>query len=48
MGFALHSRLAKPGMLSRPYYFLLTNVASFIAALRYAKGERMVTWKPVR
>ena len=48
MGFALHSRLAKLGMLSRPYYFLLTNLASFIAAVRYAKGERMVTWKPVR
>jgi len=48
MGFALQSVLAKLGMLSRPYYFLLTNMASFIAALRYARGERMVTWKPVR
>jgi cellulose synthase/poly-beta-1,6-N-acetylglucosamine synthase-like glycosyltransferase len=48
MGFALQSGLAKLGMLSRPYYFLLTNMASFIAALRYARGERMVTWKPVR
>jgi cellulose synthase/poly-beta-1,6-N-acetylglucosamine synthase-like glycosyltransferase len=48
MGFALQSRLANLGMLSRPYYFLLTNMASFIATLRYARGERMVTWKPVR
>jgi len=48
MGFALQSRLARLGMLSKPYYFLLTNIASFIAALRYARGERMVTWKPVR
>jgi cellulose synthase/poly-beta-1,6-N-acetylglucosamine synthase-like glycosyltransferase len=48
MGFAFQSRLANLGMLSRPYYFLLTNMASFIAALRYARGERMVTWKPVR
>ena len=48
MGFVLQSRVAKLGMLSRPYYFLLTNMASFIAALRYARGERMVTWKPVR
>jgi cellulose synthase/poly-beta-1,6-N-acetylglucosamine synthase-like glycosyltransferase len=47
-GFVLQSRVAKLGMLSRPYYFLLTNMASFIAALRYARGERMVTWKPVR
>jgi cellulose synthase/poly-beta-1,6-N-acetylglucosamine synthase-like glycosyltransferase len=48
IGFALQSRIAKLGILSRPYYFLLTNLASFIAALRYARGERMVTWKPVR
>ena len=48
VGFALQSRLAKLGILSRPYYFLLTNIASFLAALRYARGERMVTWKPLR
>jgi cellulose synthase/poly-beta-1,6-N-acetylglucosamine synthase-like glycosyltransferase len=48
VGFALQSRLAKLGMLSRPYYFLLTNIASFLGALRYARGERMVTWKPLR
>lgn len=48
MGFALQSRLTKLGMLGRPYYFLLTNLAAFIATLRYARGERMVTWKPVR
>jgi cellulose synthase/poly-beta-1,6-N-acetylglucosamine synthase-like glycosyltransferase len=48
VGFALHSRLAKLGILSQPYYFLLTNIAAFLAALRYARGERMVTWKPLR
>lgn len=48
VGFALQSRLAKLGVLSRPYYFLLTNIASFLGALRYARGERMVTWKPLR
>jgi cellulose synthase/poly-beta-1,6-N-acetylglucosamine synthase-like glycosyltransferase len=48
VGFALQSRLAKLGVLSQPYYFLLTNIASFLAALRYVRGERMVTWKPVR
>jgi cellulose synthase/poly-beta-1,6-N-acetylglucosamine synthase-like glycosyltransferase len=47
-GFVLHSRLAKLGVLSQPYYFLLTNVASFLAAFRYLRGERMVTWKPLR
>ncbi len=48
MGFALQSRLAKLGILSQPYYFLLTNIASFLAAFRYVRGERMVTWKPLR
>jgi cellulose synthase/poly-beta-1,6-N-acetylglucosamine synthase-like glycosyltransferase len=48
MGFALQSRLENLGFLNRPYYFLLTNVASFLAAIRYARGERMVTWKPLR
>jgi hypothetical protein len=48
VGFALQSRLTKLGVLGRPYYFLLTNIASFLAALRYARGERMVTWKPLR
>jgi cellulose synthase/poly-beta-1,6-N-acetylglucosamine synthase-like glycosyltransferase len=48
VGFALQSRLPKLGILSSPYYFLLTNIASFLAALRYARGERMVTWKPLR
>jgi hypothetical protein len=35
-------------MLGKPYYFLLTNVASLIAVLRYARGERISVWKPVR
>jgi cellulose synthase/poly-beta-1,6-N-acetylglucosamine synthase-like glycosyltransferase len=48
MGFALQSRLAKLGVLGRPYYFLLTNIASLLAVVGYAKGERMVTWKPLR
>jgi cellulose synthase/poly-beta-1,6-N-acetylglucosamine synthase-like glycosyltransferase len=48
LGFALQTRLAKLGILNKPYYFLLTNIASFLAALRYASGERMVTWKPLR
>jgi cellulose synthase/poly-beta-1,6-N-acetylglucosamine synthase-like glycosyltransferase len=48
LGFLLQSRLARLGMLSQPYYFLLTNVASLLAAIQYVKGERMVTWKPLR
>jgi cellulose synthase/poly-beta-1,6-N-acetylglucosamine synthase-like glycosyltransferase len=45
-GFILRTKGA--GLLSKPYYFLLTNVASLLAILRYLKGERSVTWKPIR
>jgi cellulose synthase/poly-beta-1,6-N-acetylglucosamine synthase-like glycosyltransferase len=48
LGFFLQTSRATPGILGRPYYFLLTNLASFIATLRYLKGDRMVTWKPLR
>jgi cellulose synthase/poly-beta-1,6-N-acetylglucosamine synthase-like glycosyltransferase len=48
LGFALPSRVAKLGLLGKPYYFLLTNVASLLAGYRYLRGERMVTWKPLR
>lgn len=47
-GFVLHMNSRSMGLLSKPYYFLLTNMASLIATLRYARGERMVTWKPIR
>jgi cellulose synthase/poly-beta-1,6-N-acetylglucosamine synthase-like glycosyltransferase len=42
-GLILRNRL-----LSKPYYFLLTNVAAFVATFRYVMGERMITWQPVR
>lgn len=42
-GWLLRNRL-----LSKPYYFLLANFAALVATLRYLKGERMVTWQPVR
>jgi cellulose synthase/poly-beta-1,6-N-acetylglucosamine synthase-like glycosyltransferase len=48
MGFLLQQGGHKLGLLARPYYFLLTNLASLIATLRYLQGERMVTWTPVR
>lgn len=44
-GFVLRGRL---GLLTKPYYFLLTNLASIIATVRYLRGERIVTWNPVR
>ena len=48
MGFLLQQKGYKLGLLAQPYYFLLTNVASLIATLRYLQGERMVTWTPIR
>jgi cellulose synthase/poly-beta-1,6-N-acetylglucosamine synthase-like glycosyltransferase len=45
-GFLLQAK--RPGLLTKPYYFLLTNVASLLAILRYVRGERIVTWKPIR
>jgi cellulose synthase/poly-beta-1,6-N-acetylglucosamine synthase-like glycosyltransferase len=47
-GFLLHRYSKSMGLLSKPYYFLLTNLASLIATFRYVKGERMVTWNPIR
>lgn len=47
-GFVLQLAAGSSGLLGKPYYFLLTNVASVIAMLRYAAGERMVTWNPIR
>jgi cellulose synthase/poly-beta-1,6-N-acetylglucosamine synthase-like glycosyltransferase len=48
LGFLLQGAGRGLGLLGKPYYFLLTNVASLVAALRYLRGERMVTWNPVR
>jgi cellulose synthase/poly-beta-1,6-N-acetylglucosamine synthase-like glycosyltransferase len=48
LGFFLQAKRSTLGILGQPYYFLLTNVASLIATLRYLKGDRMVTWKPLR
>jgi len=48
VGFALQARRSRTGVFGKPYYFLLTNIASLIATVRYLKGDRMITWKPMR
>jgi cellulose synthase/poly-beta-1,6-N-acetylglucosamine synthase-like glycosyltransferase len=48
VGFILQEHQVKPGVFGKPYYFLLTNLASLIATLRYLQGERMVVWNPIR
>lgn len=48
VGFLLHARGANMGFLGKAYYFLLTNLASLLAILRYFRGERVRIWNPVR
>jgi cellulose synthase/poly-beta-1,6-N-acetylglucosamine synthase-like glycosyltransferase len=48
VGFVLHSRKARLGVLGKPYYFLLANLASMLAVFRFLKGERVRIWNPVR
>lgn len=36
------------GLLSMPYYFALVNIASLVAFLKYARGEKHVVWDPIR
>jgi cellulose synthase/poly-beta-1,6-N-acetylglucosamine synthase-like glycosyltransferase len=45
-GWLWHSQ--KLAALAKPYYFLLTNVASMIAILRYLRGDRVTVWRTVR
>jgi cellulose synthase/poly-beta-1,6-N-acetylglucosamine synthase-like glycosyltransferase len=45
-GWLWHSQ--KLAALAKPYYFLLTNVASMIAILRYLRGDRVTIWRTVR
>ena len=48
VGFMLQGKRRDLGIFGKPYYFLLANVAALIATLRYMRGERMVTWNPIR
>ena len=35
-------------LLAIPLYFVLANLASAIAFVRFIRGERVVTWEPIR
>jgi cellulose synthase/poly-beta-1,6-N-acetylglucosamine synthase-like glycosyltransferase len=48
VGFVLQGTRRKLGIFGKPYYFLLTNLAALIATVRYLRGERMITWNPIR
>ena len=48
IGFTPLREMANSRLLSKPYYFLLTNLASAVSLFRFLRGERMVTWTPLR
>lgn len=48
IGFLLQGSRRELGVFGQPYYFLLTNIAALVATLRYLRGDRMVTWTPIR
>lgn len=48
IGFTPLREVAHSRLLSKPYYFLLTNLASAVSLFRFLRGERMVTWTPLR
>ncbi len=46
LGWLMHG--GRTALLARPYYFLLTNAASFLAICRFLRGDRVTVWKTVR
>jgi cellulose synthase/poly-beta-1,6-N-acetylglucosamine synthase-like glycosyltransferase len=48
LGFLPLGRFGNVRLLAQPYYFLLTNVASAVSLFRFLRGERVVTWTPLR
>lgn len=48
LGFASWPPLGGSRLLAKPYYFVLTNLASAISLFRFLRGERIVTWTPMR
>lgn len=48
LGFLPLGIPGKSKLLTQPYYFLLTNIASAVSLVRFAKGDKVVTWTPLR
>jgi hypothetical protein len=38
----------RPRLLALPQYFVLANVASFLAFYKFLRGERYARWEPTR
>jgi cellulose synthase/poly-beta-1,6-N-acetylglucosamine synthase-like glycosyltransferase len=48
LGFTTLPLSGKSRLLAQPYYFLLTNLASAVSLFRFLRGDRIVTWTPLR
>jgi len=48
LGFTRLNSAMRSRLLAQPYYFVLTNVASAVSLFRFMRGERIVTWTPLR
>ena len=48
LGFTPLRPFGKSRLLAQSYYFVLTNLASALSLFRYLRGERVVTWTPLR
>ena len=48
LGFLPLPVLRTSRLLAQPYYFLLTNLASAISLVRFIRGDKVITWTPLR
>lgn len=48
VGFLLERSGLKAGPLAFPMYFILANVASVAAFVRFLRGDRFASWEPIR
>ncbi len=48
LGFHASRRFGGSRLLAQPYYFLLTNLSSAISLVRFARGDKVVVWTPLR
>lgn len=47
-GHILQTFHIKTRIGSQPYYFVIANLAALMGLIRYLRGERIVTWNPIR
>jgi hypothetical protein len=48
MSWLLENLGVRSRVLALPHYFVLANVASLIAMIKFLRGERYARWEPIR